>query len=110
MGSELLRKEPFLIKSYDDVIGVARNVNGLQREFARLAAENITSLQHHLIEGHPFQWLKHHNEKLPTEKLNGVESTGEGQITSSKYLENRSGATPSVSVPSRKWNPKKGRR
>lgn len=106
--SELLAEEPFYFKSYDRVIGVARTVSELERELARLTAENLTALQYHLSEGHIVSWLEHSNEKKLAEQLNGVKSVGEAQTIISKYLESKLGATPNVSVHSRRGRPKKG--
>lgn len=102
VSSELLTQEPFYFTSHDRVIGVDRNVNVLQRELARLDAENITASQHHLVEYHIVRSLEHSKEKKLVEKLNGVGIVGEAQIIISGYLEKKSGAAPRVSMSSRK--------
>ena len=105
MGSEDKIEEPFYFKSYDRIIGVARNLNELQTELARLALENLTALEYHLSAGHIVEWLEHSNEKGLAAELKGAGSLGEAQIIISDYLETKSKAA--LSKPSRRGRPKR---
>ena len=63
--------EPFYFMSYDRVIGVARNVNDLREELARLSEENPEALEYHIKQGQIASWLNYANEKELAEELKG---------------------------------------
>jgi hypothetical protein len=86
-ASENQGTQPFYFKSYNKTIGVARNLNDLQGELARLAKENPEAVVYHLREGHIVQWLSHTNEKELAEQLKDVKSIEQARMTVANYLE-----------------------
>jgi hypothetical protein len=96
--SEIQRNElePFYFKSYDQIIGIARNVNDFHIEFARLAEESPEALAYHLKEGHIVNWLDYANEKELAAQLKGVENVGDARLAMDKYFKSskRSNKSP----------------
>ncbi|MEM4096148.1 MAG: hypothetical protein QXO43_03895 [Metallosphaera sp.] len=69
--------EPFYFKSYEKVIGQARNVNDLETELIRLSKEDPACVEYHLKEGHIVAWLNYIGEKGLAEILKGVSNPKE---------------------------------
>lgn len=63
---------PFYFKSYDSVVGVARNASELRAEVSRLAEANPGALEYHLKEGHIALWLDSLDEKRMAQELKRV--------------------------------------
>jgi hypothetical protein len=64
--------EPFYFKKYDEIIGIASDINDLKNEIQRLKIENKLSVEYHLREGHIVQWLNYIGEKKAASDLSGV--------------------------------------
>jgi hypothetical protein len=92
--------EPFYFKSYEQTIGVSRDVNELQTEFSRLARENPAALEYHIKERHIIQWLNTTNEKELAKELEGVNTVEEIIVTLGRHVENKQvkGEQPNVPV------------
>jgi len=54
------------------VVGVAHDVNELEKEMDRLSKEDVDCLEYHLKEGHIVSWLNYIGERGLAEMLNGV--------------------------------------
>ena len=73
MGVQVqVKKEPFYFRSYDRVIGVARDVRELLREMKRLINEDRAALEYHLSQGHIVAWLRYLGEEGLAKKLEGA--------------------------------------
>ncbi|MCG3109005.1 hypothetical protein L3N51_01295 [Metallosphaera sp. J1] len=77
--------EPFYFKSYDKVVGVARDLNELERELARLSREDPGCVEYHLKEGHVVAWLNYIGERGLAEILKGVSSPREALSRISEF-------------------------
>ena len=88
VNENLSRVQPFYFKSYDRVIGIARNVNDLQGELTRLAEENPDALEYHIKEGQIGRWLDYANEKELAEQLKDVKSIEQARIIVNQHIEN----------------------
>ncbi|QGA53302.1 hypothetical protein GFS03_01165 [Sulfolobus sp. E5-1-F] len=64
--------EPFYFKSYDKTIGIAHDVNELEKEIERLGKEDPACVEWHLKEGHIVAWLNYIGERGLAEMLKGV--------------------------------------
>ncbi|AWR99000.1 hypothetical protein [Metallosphaera hakonensis] len=69
--------EPFYFKSYDRVVGIARDVSELEKEMSRLTREDPACVEYHLREGHIVAWLNYLGERGLAEILKGVASPRE---------------------------------
>ena len=81
--------QPFYFKSFEQTIGVSRNLEELMAEFSRLSKENPDALEYHVRQRHIVQWLEHANEKDLAQKLDGVTSVDEVITVVGKHLESR---------------------
>ena len=91
-AAEIQFVKPFYFKSYNRIIGVARNLDEFQKEFARLSLENPGALQYHLKQGHIVKWLNYSNVKELAAQLTGVESVEEARSRIVNYVPSRSAA------------------
>lgn len=80
---------PFYFKSYDRIIGTARNIHDLWLQIERLAVENPAALEYHLKEGHIVRWLEDSNERELAEQLRGVEQVQEARQSVSDHYSAR---------------------
>jgi len=64
--------EPFYFKSYDKVVGVAHNVEELEKEIERIGKSDPACVNWHLQQGHIVVWLKYIGENTLAEMLEGV--------------------------------------
>lgn len=87
IAKNLSSLQPFYFRSYDRIIGVARNVNDLQGELARLAKDNPGALEYHIKEGHIARWLDYVNEKELAERLKEVRSIEQALILVNQHIE-----------------------
>ena len=76
---------PFYFKSYDIIIGAARNIHDLWLQIEKLAVENPAALEYHLKEGHIVRWLEDSNERELAEQLRGVEKVQEATVRVTAY-------------------------
>ncbi|MUM65215.1 hypothetical protein D1867_08200 [Acidianus infernus] len=88
--------EPFYFKSYDKVIGIAHNVEELEKEMERLTKDDPAALEYHLKEGHIVAWLNYIGEKGLAEILKGVSKPEEAlaRIKEYKFLKNSTRMLP----------------
>lgn len=77
--------EPFYFKSYDRVIGIAHNIDELEKEVERLSKEDPAALAYHLREGHIVAWLNYIGEKGLAEILKGVSEPNEALSRIKEY-------------------------
>ncbi|WP_246253058.1 hypothetical protein [Acidianus brierleyi] len=77
--------EPFYFKSYDRIVGVAHDVNELEKEMDRLSKEDIDCLEYHLKEGHIVSWLNYIGERGLAEMLKGVSDPKEALARLREY-------------------------
>ncbi|WP_338604156.1 hypothetical protein V6M85_05805 [Sulfolobus tengchongensis] len=87
--------EPFYFKSYDKTIGIAHDVNELEKEIERLSKVDPACVEWHLKEGHIVSWLNYIGEKGLAEMLKGVTNVTEAltRIKEFKALRNRNART-----------------
>lgn len=85
MRGKSIFMEPFYFKSYDRVIGVARDLPELERELARLSREDPACVEYHLKEGHIVAWLNYIGERGLAEILRGVSSPREALSRISEF-------------------------
>ena len=87
LSSDMKPIEPFYFKSYDKVIGVARNLQELDKEMKRLARENTSALEYHLASGHIARWLEYANERELACQLGGITKVQEAVRITDRYVE-----------------------
>ncbi|WP_054857807.1 hypothetical protein [Vulcanisaeta sp. JCM 16159] len=88
-GEKAQGKEPFYFKSFDRVIGIARNVEELKSELERLINVDPKALEYHLREGHIVQWLVYIGEVELAKRLIGVGDPKRALEIVSEYLSSR---------------------
>ncbi len=91
-ATERFRVQPFYFKSYDRIIGIARNTTELHKELTRLAEVDPAALEYHIREGHIAQWLAYANETELAKELKAVKSIEQAQIRVGKHLESSKSA------------------
>ncbi|EHP70125.1 hypothetical protein MetMK1DRAFT_00006270 [Metallosphaera yellowstonensis MK1] len=64
--------EPFYFKSYDRVVGVARDERELETEIMRIGSQDPACVNYHLREGHIVSWLNYVGNRTLAEMLKGV--------------------------------------
>jgi len=64
--------EPFYFKSYEKVVGVAHDVEELEKEIERIGKSDPACINWHLQQGHIVAWLKYLGENTLAEMLEGV--------------------------------------
>ncbi len=79
--------EAFYFRSYNRIIGRARDVRELRREMSRLSWENPDAVAYHLRQGHIASWLESIGERELAEELRNVKSIEEAERKIEKYLE-----------------------
>ncbi|MEM0140265.1 MAG: hypothetical protein QXZ44_06625 [Ferroplasma sp.] len=67
--------EPFYFRSYDKVIGSARNVEELYALMVKIEKTDPASLSYHLKSGHISAWLAYINKKQLANKLKKTTDT-----------------------------------
>lgn len=107
MGTGYNETVPFYFKSYDRVLGVARNVDELRSEVARLADEDPGALEYHLGEGHIMVWLESMGRKDVAEELRRVRTAGEAKAWAAQRQ--TGGAKGQKKTPARKTSTKRKR-
>ncbi|ADB88650.1 hypothetical protein [Saccharolobus islandicus] len=83
--------EPFYFKSYNRTVGIAHDVNELEKEIERLGKEDPACVEWHLEEGHIVAWLNYIGERGLAEMLRGVSDVKESlaRIREFKALKSR---------------------
>ena len=89
-GEKVQGKEPFYFKSFDRIIGIARNVEELRSEIERLINADPRALEYHLREGHIVQWLVYIGEDELAKRLINVNDPRKALEIINNYLSSRS--------------------
>lgn len=98
-ATERFKVQPFYFKSYDKIIGIARNTTELHKELTRLADVDPAALEYHVKEGHIAQWLAYANELELAKELKGVKSIEQAQMRVGRYLDSRRSADAKEAPP-----------
>ncbi|BDB97489.1 hypothetical protein [Saccharolobus caldissimus] len=64
--------EPFYFKSYEKIVGIAHNVQELEKEIVRIGTTDPACVNWHLEQGHIVSWLKYIGNNTLAEMLKGV--------------------------------------
>ncbi|BFI73844.1 uncharacterized protein SSO10704 [Nanoarchaeota archaeon] len=82
-------KEPFYFKSFDKIVGVAKDVEELKKEIARLLYIDPKVVEYHLKEGHIVKWLEYIGENELAKKLRKVTDPIKAYEVIENYLKSK---------------------